>query len=154
MAADFNREYLRSLIGDEVEQFSDAELGEQTFNNLFPNFSPWGGWARIVYRFRPNGDNHEECLMEVMLLAPWPEGKPKPPAAKLHMLGPDEPWVAAEELGTLARIFDQDCGNVPDTQLGMKAKQPPYVIYSAYQESIIRAFHDRYEKWLGLAEGE
>lgn len=154
MAADFNREFLRGLIGDEVEQYSDAELIEQSFNNLFPNFSPWGGWARIVYRFRPNGDNHEECLMEVMLLAPWPEGKPKPPAAKLRMLEPDEPWVAAAELGTLARIFDQDCGNVPDTQLGLKSKQPGYVIYSAYQESIIRAFHDRYERWLGLADGE
>jgi nitrite reductase/ring-hydroxylating ferredoxin subunit len=152
--ADFNKQYLASLIGDEVEGYSDAELVEQSFNNLFPNFSPWGGWARIVYRFRPNGDNHEECIMEAMLLAPWPEGKPKPPAAKLRMLDRDEPWVTAEELGTLARIFDQDCGNVPDTHLGLKSKQPPHVIYSAYQESIIRAFHDRYEKWLGLAEGE
>jgi hypothetical protein len=152
--ADFNKAYLRSLIGDEVEKFSDAELVEQTFNNLFPNFSPWGGWARIVYRFRPNGDNPEECLMEAMLLAPWPEGTPKPPPAKLHMLGRDEPWVTAEELGTLARIFDQDCGNVPDTQRGLKAKSDPYVIYSAYQESIIRGFHDKYEKLLGLAEGE
>ncbi|RYG44177.1 aromatic ring-hydroxylating dioxygenase subunit alpha [bacterium] len=154
MMADFNKRYLSSLIGDEVEQFSDAELVEQTFNNLFPNFSPWGGWARIVYRFRPNGDNPDECIMEAMLLAPWPEDKPKPPAAKLRMLGRDEPWVTAEELGTLARIFDQDCGNVPDVHLGLKTKEPPYVIYSAYQESIIRAFHDTYERMLGLAEGE
>ncbi|MFA7588199.1 MAG: aromatic ring-hydroxylating dioxygenase subunit alpha [Novosphingobium sp.] len=152
--ADFNKSYLRSLIGDEVEEYSDAELVEQTFNNLFPNFSPWGGWARIVYRFRPNGTNPEECIMEAMLLAPWPKDQPKPPAAQLRMLGPDEPWVTAEELGTLARIFDQDCGNVPDTHEGLKSKQPPYVIYSAYQESIIRAFHDRYEQRLGLAEGE
>lgn len=152
--ADFNRQYLTSLIGSEVDQYSDAELVEQTFNNLFPNFSPWGGWARIVYRFLPNGDNPEECIMEAMLLGPWPEGTPKPPAAKLRMLGPDEPWVTAEELGTLARIFDQDCGNVADVHLGMKTKQPPYVIYSAYQESIIRAFHERYERALAVAEGE
>ena len=155
MMADFNKKYLESLIGEEeVEQYSDAELVEQTFNNLFPNFSPWGGWARIVYRFRPHGDNPDECLMEAMLLAPWPKDKPKPPAVPLHMLGDDEPWVAAEELGTLARIFDQDCGNVPDTQLGLKSKQPPYVWYGAYQESIIRAFHDNYEKRLGLKDGE
>ena len=152
--ADFNKTYLQSLIGDEVEKFSDAELVEQTFNNLFPNFSPWGGWARIVYRFRPNGDNPEECLMEAMLLAPWPEGTPKPAPVKLRMLERDEPWVTAEELGSLARIFDQDCGNVPDTQRGLKAKSDPHVIYSAYQESIIRAFHDKYEQLLELAEGE
>ena len=137
-----------------MEKFSDAELVEQTFNNLFPNFSPWGGWARIVYRFRPNGDNPEECLMEAMLLAPWPEGTPKPAPVKLRMLERDEPWVTAEELGSLARIFDQDCGNVPDTQRGLKAKSDPHVIYSAYQESIIRAFHDKYEQLLELAEGE
>jgi phenylpropionate dioxygenase-like ring-hydroxylating dioxygenase large terminal subunit len=152
--ADFNYDYLKKLIGDEVEQYSDTELIEQTFNNLFPNFSPWGGWARIVYRFRPHDDNPDECLMEAMLLAPWPEGKPRPPAAKLHMLAPGEPWVHAEELGTLARIFDQDCGNVPQTHEALKYKEPPYVIYSAYQESIIRGFHDKYEKQLGLAPGE
>ena len=83
-----------------------------------------------------------------------PEGKPKPPAAKLRMLEEHEPWVAAEELGTLARIFDQDCGNVPDTQIGVKSKNPPYIWYSAYQESIIRAFHDNYEQRLGLKDGE
>lgn len=92
--------------------------------------------------------------MEAMLLAPWPEGTPKPPPAKLRMLERDEPWVTAEELGTLARIFDQDCGNVPDIQLALRSKQPPYVWLSTYQESIIRAFHDNYEKRLGLAEGE
>ncbi len=148
--ADFNREYLRTLIGDEVEQYSDAELNEQTFNNLFPNFSPWGGWARIVYRFRPNGDNPDECLMEAMLLAPWPEGKPKPPPAKTHFLGPDESWTKAPELGTLAKIFDQDCGNLPSVQLGLKTKQPEYVWYSRYQESIIRNFHQNYKRALGL----
>lgn len=152
--ADFNRDYLKGLIGEEVEEYSDAELVEQTFNNLFPNFSPWGGWARIVYRFRPISDNPDECLMEAMLLAPWPQGKPKPPAAKLHMLEPGDPWVTAEELGTLARIFDQDCGNVPQTHEGLKFKEPPHVIYSAYQESVIRGFHDKYEKQLGLTEGE
>src|SRR5262249_6710706 len=39
--ADFNREYLRGLIGDEVEQFSDAEINDTTFNDLFPNLHPW-----------------------------------------------------------------------------------------------------------------
>jgi len=152
--ADFNREYLRTLIGDEVEQFSDAELNEQTFNNLFPNFSPWGGWGRIVYRFRPNGDNPDECLMQAMLLAPWPEGKPKPPPRPTRYLGADDLWTEAPELGTLAKIFDQDCGNVPHVQAGLKTKQPPYVWYSQYQESVIRNFHRNYERALGLEESE
>ena len=152
--ADFNREYLRGLIGEAVEQFSDTELNEQTFNNLFPNFSPWGGWGRIVYRFRPNGDNPEECLMEAMLLGPWPEGKPKPPPKPPHVLGADEPWTHAPELGALAKIFEQDCGNIPSVQVGLKAKTPDHVWYSAYQESIIRNFHQNYERALGITEND
>ncbi len=154
MMADYNAEYLRGLIGDEVDQYSDIELVEQTFNNLFPNFSPWGGWARIVYRFRPHGDNPDECILDVMLLAPWPKGKPKPPAAKLHMLEEHQSWTEYEDLGTLARIFDQDVANVTQVLKGLKTKNPPHVIYSDYQESIIRAFHDRYEQRLGLEDGE
>lgn len=153
-AADYNREYLRGLIGDEVEQFSDAELNEQSFNTLFPNFSPWGGWGRIVYRFRPNGSNPDECLMQVMLLAPWPEGKPKPPPRAQRFLTADDPWTLAPEIGSAAKIFEQDCGNIPQVHRGLKTKQPPYVWCSAYQESAIRNFHRNYERRLGLAEGE
>ena len=152
--AEFNRNYLRTLIGDEVDAFSDAEVIEQSFNNLFPNFSPWGGVARIVYRFRPNGDNPDECLMEVMLLAPWPEGKPKPPPKPIHYLSADEPWTDAPEIGTLAKIFEQDCANMSSVHQGLKTKQPDYVWYSAYQESIIRNFHKNYEKALGLSEDQ
>lgn len=154
MMADFNREYLRGLIGEEVEEYSDAELNEQTFNNLFPNFSPWGGWGRIVYRFRPNGDNPDECLMQAMLLAPWPEGKPKPPPKPQRFLGADDHWTEAVELGGLAKIFEQDCGNIPQVHKGLKTKQPPYVWVSGYQESIIRNWHHTYEKRLGLEKGE
>ncbi len=152
--ADFNREYLRTYLGDEVEQFSDAELVEQTFSNLFPNFSPWGGWGRIVYRFRPHGDNPDECLMQAMLLAPWAEGKPKPPPRPTRYLGVDDLWVEAPELGSLAKIFDQDCGNIPHVQTGLKAKQPAYIWYSKYQEGVIRNFHRIYERELGLDESQ
>jgi phenylpropionate dioxygenase-like ring-hydroxylating dioxygenase large terminal subunit len=152
--ADFMREYLRTLIGDEVEQFSDAELNEQSFSNLFPNFSPWGGWARIVYRFRPNGDNHEEALMHVTMLAPWPEGKPKPPPHPTRFIGPDGHWTEAPELGDLAKIFEQDSGNIPQVHRGLKTKQPPYIWLAGYQESVLRNFHTLYARQLGLGEGE
>jgi len=67
MMADFNKAYLHGLIGDEVEAYSDCELVEQTFSNLFPNFSPWGGWARIVYPCRP-------CC--------WPPGRKASPSRR------------------------------------------------------------------------
>lgn len=152
--ADANRTYLRTLIGDEVDIYSDAEMNDGSFNDLFPNLHPWGGWARIVFRFRPNGNNPNESLMDVIFLAPWPGGKPKPPAAKPHVLGPDQSWTEASELGSLAKIIDQDVFNLPKVQAGLKTKQPPYVWCSSYQEGKIRHFHQLYERKLGLAEGE
>jgi len=153
--ADLNADFLRGVIGDEVDQYSDAELNDGSFNDLFPNCHPWGGWARIIFRFLPNGSNPNESLMDVMLLAPWPEGKPKPAPAKMKLLAVDEPWTTASELGSLAKIIDQDCLNLPYVQEGLRAKQPPYIWYSAYQESKIRHFHTLYDKWMNLpAEGE
>jgi hypothetical protein len=152
--ADFMRELLRGMIGDEVEQYSDAELNDQGFNNLFPNTSPWGGWARVVYNFRPHGDNPDECLMRVMFLAPWPEGRPKPAPKPQRFLTAEQSWTEAPELVAFAKIFDQDCGNVPKVQSGLKTKKQPYVWVSSYQESIIRAFHRNYARRLGLKTGE
>ena len=153
--ADLNADFLRGVIGDEVDQYSDAELNDGSFNDLFPNCHPWGGWARIIFRFLPNGSNPNESLMDVMLLAPWPEGKPKPAPAKMKLLAVDESWTTASELGSLAKIIDQDCLNLPYVQEGLRAKQPPYIWYSAYQESKIRHFHTLYDKWMNLpAEGE
>jgi hypothetical protein len=149
-SADFFREYLRGIIGDEVEQYSDVELNDHSFNDLFPNLHPWSGWERHVFRFRPNGDNPEECLFDVMLLAPWPAGKPKPPPRPVHRLGTDEPWVNAPELGTLARLLEQDVLNLPKVQAGLKTKQPTCVWYSAYQEGKIRNFHRNYDRAMGL----
>jgi phenylpropionate dioxygenase-like ring-hydroxylating dioxygenase large terminal subunit len=148
--ADANREYLRGLIGEEVEQFSDAELNDTTFNDLFPNLHPWGGWGRFVFRFRPDGDNPEACLMDIMMLAPWPTGKCKPPAAAIRYLGPDEPWTNAPALGSFARILDQDVFNLPKIQAGVKTRHPPHVWYSAYQEGKIRNFHRNYDRLMGL----
>lgn len=152
--ADYMREQLRGMIGDEVEQYSDAELNDQGFNNLFPNTSPWGGWARVVYNFRPSGDNPDQALMRVMFLAPWPEGKRKPPPKAQRFLGADQSWTDAPELASFAKIFDQDSSNLPHIQEGLKAKRNPYVWMSGYQESIIRAFHHNYAQRLGLKTGE
>ena len=81
--------------------------------------------------------------------------RPGPKASRSHRppkptSGADESWTKAPELSTLAKIFDQDCGNLPSVQLGLKTKQPEYVWYSRYQELIIRNFHQNYKPALGL----
>ena len=152
--ADGQRQLIQALTGEDLSEWSDAELwgGVSPFNDFFPNFHPWGGWARIVFRFRPHGDNPEETLMDSYLLAPWPKDKPRPAPAKPRKLGFDDPWTSAPELLSLSKIIDQDVLNLPLLQRGIKAKNPPYVWYSAYQEMKIRNFHRIYEETLGLKD--
>lgn len=152
LAADRQKALVQALTGEDLSDYSDAVLNGNGFNDLFPNLHPWGGWMRINFRFRPHGDNPEESIMDVLLLAPWPKDKPKPKPAKLRKLGLDEPWTAAPELLSLTKIMEQDVFNVPSVQRGLKAKSPPYIWYSSYQEGKIRNFHQNYEKALGLAD--
>jgi len=150
--ADGQRQFIGALTGEDLSGYADAVMNGGGFNDLFPNLHPWGGWMRIVFRFRPHGSNPEEAIMDIMLLAPWHKDRPKPAPAKLRKLGFDDAWTSAPELLSLSKITDQDVANVPSVQRGLKAKNPPYVWYSSYQESKIRNFHVNYERALGLAD--
>ena len=120
--ADGQKGLIQALTGESLEDFSDLELQGGSFNDLFPNLHPWGGWMRICFRFRPNGSNPEESVMDIYLLAPWPKDKPRPAPAKHRKLGFDEAWTSAPELLSLSKITDQDVFNVPSVQSGLKAK--------------------------------
>ena len=134
------REVMRPVIGEEADQLSDAELMDSIYYTLFPNFHPWGAYNRIVYRFRPHGNDHRASIMEVMYLEPRPPGE-SPRGAPIHWLGPDEDWVEAPQLGMLARVFNQDIFNLPKVQLGLETTQRSHLQLANYNESKIRHFH-------------
>jgi hypothetical protein len=141
------REQLRPAIGDRADELSDAELSESIYYTVFPNFHPWGAYNRIVYRFRPYGNDHRRSIMECMFLSPYP-GDQRPPAAPIHWLSDDEDWTVATELGMLGRVFNQDVYNVPQVQLGLEAMTKPGVTFADYQETKPRHFHATLDEWL------
>jgi len=141
VAAMNGREMLRPALGAQVDELCDAELVDSFYYTVFPNFHPWGSYNRIVYRFRPNGTDVDQSIMECMYLLPYPPGE-KPPSAPIHMLGPDDDWCEAPELGFLARVFNQDTFNLPKIQQGLKAAKKKTVTLANYQETKIRAFHE------------
>ena len=131
-----------------VESLSDAEMIDSIYYTLFPNFHPWGGFNRIVYRFRPFGDEHEMSIFETLYLSPFKGDRPPP--AKVHWIGADESILEAHELGFLARVFDQDTFNMPQVQKGMHTLQlvKPGITLSRYQETKLRHFFDIYNKYM------
>jgi len=146
-AAEMARSRWRPIVGDRVDDMSDAELMDSIDYTLFPNFHPWGAFNRIVYRFRPNGDDHRSSIMEVLFLSPFAGDRP-PPATRRD-LSVDEPWTNARELGSLAKVFDQDVFNMAQVQRGLETTRKPGVTLSRYQESKIRWLHRLLDEWVG-----
>lgn len=133
--------------GERAEIMSDAELMDSIDYTLFPNFHPWGAFNRIVYRFRPNGDEHRSCIMECIFLSPW-EGEEKPPPAPIHWLEDHEIFSDAAELGMLGKVFDQDLYNMPRVQKGLETTRKPGVTLANYQEAKVRWLHDKLTEWV------
>jgi phenylpropionate dioxygenase-like ring-hydroxylating dioxygenase large terminal subunit len=142
-----SRESLRSILGRAVDDLCDAEHVDSFYYTVFPNFHPWGAYNRIVYRFRPFGTEVEQSIMECLYLAPYKEGE-KPPSAPMRLLGPDDDWCEAPELGFLARVFNQDVFNLPKVQLGLRTTAKKTVTPASYQETKIRHFHHTLSQWL------
>jgi hypothetical protein len=140
------REAMRGVLGKSADLLCDAELDDSFYYTLFPNFHPWGAYNRIVYRFRPNGDDHRSSIMECMYLSPY-TGE-RPPPAKIHWLGADDDWTDAPELGMLARVFNQDVFNLPKVQAGLEAMKVPEVVFANYGETKPRHFHQVLDRFL------
>ena len=132
---------------------TDAELLDALVYNVFPNFAPWGGFMpNIVYRWRP-GKTPDTCLMEVRILARVKKGEPIPRGVPMKLLGRDEKWTAAPELGILGDVFEQDMENLPYVQEGLHASKTGLVQLADYQEIRIRQFHQTLEKYLNVRVG-
>jgi phenylpropionate dioxygenase-like ring-hydroxylating dioxygenase large terminal subunit len=146
VAADLTRGRWRPVIGDGVDRMSDAEMMDAIDYTVFPNFHPWGAFNRIVYRFRPNGDDHRTSIMEVLFLSPF-SGK-RPPPAQLRELGPDQLWTDAPELGMLGKVFNQDTQNMAEVQRGLESTARPTVHVAGYQEAKIAWIHKKLGEWV------
>ena len=144
--AEIQRHVLKDIVPSVADTIPDIELTASIFFTVFPNWHPWGSFNQINYRFRPNGDNHEECIMECMYLSPIPEDGDYTPVSEIHWLGPDDDYTEAHELGMLAKIFNQDIRNLEHVYAGMKATAREHLRFADYNELKLRHWHEMYEK--------
>lgn len=144
------RDSFGSATGLDFSTATDSEMLDNFTYNIFPNWSPWGGFApNILYRWRPWPDA-DNCLMEVRLLMRTPKGEKAPKGPDMFLVPEGEPFAAASHLigGALAGVFDQDMENLPHVQTGLKASCNKAVELGHYQESRIRHFHQTMDKYL------
>lgn len=139
--------------GYDHDHATDAELLDGLVYNVFPNFAPWGGFMpNIVYRWRP-GKTPDTCLMEVRILVRVKKGEPIPRGVPMKLLGVDQKWTDAPELGILGDVFEQDMENLPFVQEGLHASKTGKVQLANYQEIRIRHFHQTMDKYLSGQAG-
>ena len=148
--AESNRHTFGADCGRDLSDISDTEMIDNFTYNIFPNFSPWGGFVpNIIYRWRP-GKTPDECFMEIRILKRAKLDEPKPPSAKMFVVPNDKPFLSASEVmgELLAKVFDQDLANLPEVQKGLKSSFNKQVNFGSYQESRIRHFAQTLEKYL------
>ena len=149
--ADMNRELFGQEYKQDFSAATDSELLDAILYWLLPNIEIWGGYlANIVYRARPDGNDPDSCIFEIMVLQRVPDGQPIPAAVPPHYLDIDQRFSDAEELGILGKVFDQDLDNLPEVQRGMKVAQhngAKGLILGNYQESRIKHMHQMLERY-------
>ena len=149
LLGDLNRRAFSRAFEGDFSNVTDAETLDAIVYNVFPNFSPWGGFApNIVYRWRPHGRDVGSCVMEVMILKRLDRGQPRPRPVSVHWLRDDEPWSDAKEIPILGPVIDQDMSNMPYVQDGLVASATGRVQLGSYQESRIRHFHQTLDTYL------
>ena len=146
------RDAFSEADGHDYSDKSDAEMLDAIVYNVFPNFSPWGGFPRnLIYRFRPNGTREDSAIMEAIFLQRNhidPEKQEKYEPIPIHYLNEDENWDDAEELTGIGFIFDQDMSNIPEVERGIRTKKGGKIVYANYQESRLRHYHNTIDKYI------
>jgi len=150
-AADVRKQELSRMFGRSYAHLPASQLIDAVKYFMFPNFHPWWGeGVPLWYRFLPNGRNPGECIMEVRLLLPVPASGPRPPAAAPIEVDFEQRCSEIPELAFLGHIFDQDMGNIPFVQAGIKAAPRAFAAptLARSQEASITHFHEIYGRRL------
>jgi phenylpropionate dioxygenase-like ring-hydroxylating dioxygenase large terminal subunit len=147
-AAEERRKSLSAEDGYDYSKASDAEMLDPMLYNVFPNMSFWAGYSpNIVYRWRPDGV--DSSIMDIYMLKRVPKGSPRPRPAPTHWLSDAEPFSAAEELGALGGVFDQDMANLPFVQEGLKMMGTEIPVrFARYTEIRLRQLHRTLQKMI------
>jgi phenylpropionate dioxygenase-like ring-hydroxylating dioxygenase large terminal subunit len=147
--AEFSRADFATDDGYDYSHALDCEMLDAFVYNVFPNFSPWGGYVpNIIYRWLPDGADPNSSFMEVMVLKRVKKGEKMPLPCALNFLSDEKKWSDAPELGALGPIFDQDMGNLPYVQAGLNASKTKKIQLGNYQEVKIRHIHNMLDKFM------
>jgi len=146
MARDFGLDY----SGHSVPEMIDS-LKYNVFPNLF--IYPSVGLP-LIYQFRPDGYDHDNCLFDQMILRPKPKDGSSYQVADVVRINENESYATAKDMDPfLAQVLDQDTNIMRWQREGMYASEKGAETLSIYQESRIRHMHATLDKYLNSRDG-
>lgn len=115
----------------------------------FPNafFFP-GVSLPMVYRFRPDPDDVDSSIFDLLILRPRPSHGTVPPPPEVVDLGVDDSYTTVPGLGGLGRVYDQDTSNLAAQTRGFRASRKSGQTLGNYQESRARHLQSRVREML------
>jgi phenylpropionate dioxygenase-like ring-hydroxylating dioxygenase large terminal subunit len=146
------REQMAQDFGLDYSKRSVPEMIDSLKYNVFPNLFIYASVGLpVIQQFRPDGDDHDWCLFDHMVLRPKPPDGSPYQVAEVIRLDENESYSNATELDPfLASILDQDTNIMRWQREGMYASAKGAETLSIYQESRIRHVHDTLDKYLKI----
>jgi nitrite reductase/ring-hydroxylating ferredoxin subunit len=136
------RKHLGEQCGVDLSGVSESLMLDSIEYHLFPNMFFFAGInVPMVYRFRPNGEDVDSSIFDVMILEPVAEGVEAEEPPEPVLLDVEQSYTEAEVLGWLAPVYDEDTANLAQQQQGFKTSRKPGLTLGNYQEARIRRVH-------------
>ncbi len=142
VAAEDLRHRLGKKWGLDLSGISDSLMLDSIEYHLFPNMFFFPGInIPMVYRFRPNGDDVDCSIFDLMILEPLGDGETHPEPPDPVRVEIEQSYTEVEELGWLGHVYDEDTSNLQMQQEGFKTSRKPGLTLGNYQEARIRRVH-------------
>jgi nitrite reductase/ring-hydroxylating ferredoxin subunit len=145
------RKMFEEATNTDLGNVSDSELLDCFSYTVFPNLFLFPGISLpMVYRFRPDPQDHRKSIYEVMFLRPLPKDGSRPMPAEPVVLRDDQSFTEAEGMDPgFGKILDQDTDNLFLQQEGLEASAKRGLTLGNYQEIRIRHFEKAVDKYVG-----
>lgn len=142
IAAEELRRHFGQQLGMDFSSVSECLMLDSIEYHLFPNMFFFPGInVPMVYRFRPDGQDVDYAIMDLLILEPMPDGQDHPEPPETIFIDVDQSWAEAEGIGWLGPVYDEDTGNLAMQQQGFKTNRRSGLTLGNYQEARIRRVH-------------
>lgn len=150
--ADMFRAMFEQAADADLSHLSDTELLDTYSYTFFPNLFLFPGISLpMVYRFRPDANDHRRTIYEVMFMRPKPANG-KYETAPVQILRDEQSFAEADGMDPgFGKILDQDTGNLQAQQEGLEASAKTGITLANYQEIRVRHFEQTIDKYMAMA---